>query len=76
MPTELKPATVKRNAVFADNLRRIRRSRGMSQQQVADSVGVTFQHVSSWERARYGISAEYLDLLAEALGVSARELIY
>ena len=34
---------------FAENLRKLRRERGFTQEQLAEKMGVSFQTVSRWE---------------------------
>ena len=38
------------NTVFSDNLRRLRRSKGYTQEWAAERLGVSPQSVSRWER--------------------------
>ena len=35
---------------IGDNIRRLRRERGLTQETLAEFLGVTFQSVSKWER--------------------------
>jgi GTP pyrophosphokinase len=52
------------------NIRTLREERKLTQEQVAEAVGVTFQAVSSWERDEYKPDTEKLIRLADLLDVS------
>lgn len=56
-------------------LRLARHAAGMSQQQLADVIGSHVMVVSSWERDKSTPSADSLDALAGALGVSVDYLL-
>ena len=62
---------------FASRLRDLRRSRGLTQQALADAAGLTNVHVSRLERGSRGagIRHETLRRLAQALGVGIDDLI-
>lgn len=53
---------------FSENLKRIRKERGMTQEQLADAVGVSAQAVSKWEQGSYP-DASLLPAAADCLGV-------
>ena len=55
---------------IGQNIKRIREERKMTQEQVADLLGVTFQAVSSGERDEYKPDTDNLIKLAKALDVS------
>jgi transcriptional regulator with XRE-family HTH domain len=52
-----------------ENLLRFRLLRGMTQEQLAAAVGVTFQQIQKYENGRNRISASRLWAFSEALGV-------
>ena len=52
------------------NIRRLREQRGLTQEQLAEQVDVSFQAVSSWERDEYKPDLDNLIQLAKALDVS------
>lgn len=58
---------------FNTNLRRIRKEKGITQEQLAEAVGVSAQAVSKWEMNSFPDGA-VLPKVAEKLGVSIDEL--
>lgn len=62
-------------AVFADNLRKGRLSRGLSQERLAELAGLHRTYVGSVERGERNISIDNVDALARALGVAASDLL-
>ena len=52
-----------------------RRDAGLTQQQLADKLGVTQRVVTYWEREAVGLKAEQLTALSEALGVTLDKLM-
>ncbi len=52
------------------NIKELREERDLTQNQVADALGVTFQAVSAWERDEYKPDTDKLVKLAEYFGVS------
>ncbi|MBI4967266.1 MAG: helix-turn-helix transcriptional regulator [Rhodospirillales bacterium] len=61
--------------ILARNLRRIRKSTGLSQEELADRAGLHRTYISSIERAERNISIENIFLLARALDVEPGDLI-
>lgn len=61
--------------LFAANLRRIRTSTGLSQEELAARAGLHRTYISSVERARRNLSLENIFVIAAALGCDPRELI-
>ena len=59
--------------IFNANLRRIRKEKGITQEQLAEAVGVTAQAVSKWETNSYP-DAQLLPAVAKRLGVTIYEL--
>ncbi len=55
---------------FSENLKALRKDRGLSQGRLAEAVGVTQQCVSEWERAKIEPTLSYLWKLADLFGVS------
>ena len=60
---------------IADTLARLRREKGLSQEQIAQQLHVTRQTVSSWETGRTVPGAEMLAPLAQALGAPLSDLL-
>ena len=56
-------------------IKRYRNEAGLSQQQLADSAGISKGFISSIERGKSAVSIDVLVLLAEALNVPADTLI-
>jgi transcriptional regulator with XRE-family HTH domain len=54
---------------FPVRLRASRKSKGYTQAQVAEAIGVTVQAVSQWETGQSGASHARIELLAQLLGV-------
>lgn len=59
--------------VFSENLKRLRKEKEMTQEQLAEAVGVTAQAVSKWELTSYP-DAGLLPAIADALSVTIDEL--
>ena len=57
------------------NLKSLREEHKLTQEQVADRIGVTFQAVSSWERDEYKPETDKLIKLAELFEVSVSALV-
>ena len=61
--------------ILASNLRRLRTSAGLSQEELADRAGLHRTYISSVERAHRNVSLENLFKIARGLEVNAQELI-
>lgn len=61
--------------ITAAAIRSLRESRGMTQQALADKIGVSAKTISKWETARGLPDISLLQPLAQALGVSLPELL-
>ena len=60
---------------FGQNLQTLRRQNGLSQQQLAEQLGVSRQAVSKWETGAADPSTANLLALAKLYGVSPEELL-
>jgi transcriptional regulator with XRE-family HTH domain len=54
----------------AHNLRRFRIARGLSQTELGNAVGVTFQQIQKYEKAKNAVAPGRLRQMCEILGVS------
>ena len=59
---------------FAKNLKLLRRSRKMTQEQLAELVNVDFRYISLIENAKSFPSCDLIEKLSSALNVSYKEL--
>ena len=60
---------------FANRLKTLRKSKNLSQSELANMVGVHYNHIGRYERGSSKPSAKALNALAHALGVSADYLM-
>ena len=60
---------------IGENLRRLRRAADMTQEQLADKLGVAYQSVSRWENGTTYPDMEFLPVLAGIFGVTVDELL-
>jgi|JYMV01.1.fsa_nt_gi transcriptional regulator with XRE-family HTH domain len=60
---------------FGDRLKKLRRQKNLSQQEVADKIGMHFTNISRYERGLARPNSETLKKLAEILSVSSGYLI-
>ena len=61
--------------MFKDNLRNLRKVKGLSQQQLADKLNVSFKTISHWELGYSEPSLYLLSKLKEILNASYEELL-
>jgi len=61
--------------VIADNVRRLRKERGLSQEGLADRCGLHRTYVGSIERAERNLSVDNIAKLAMALGIEGWRLL-
>lgn len=60
--------------VFGRRLRALRKSRGLTQEQLGRAVGMDYKHIGRLERGEFGASFEAVQKFAEALRVDYYEL--
>jgi transcriptional regulator with XRE-family HTH domain len=60
---------------FGDRLKRLRINRGLSQTELAESVGLRYAHIGRYERGQSKPSSEMLRRLSDILGVSTDYLL-
>jgi transcriptional regulator with XRE-family HTH domain len=63
-------------AAIGSRIRIMRRDRGITQDELADQVGVSRSAVAQWETGRAGQVTGNLSRIAEILGVSVEYLLY
>lgn len=61
--------------LLARNMRMLRAQRGLSQEALADLVGMDRTYVSSLERERYAATVDMVERLAQALQVEPLRLL-
>mgnify|MGYP003644066868 CR=1 FL=1 len=57
-----------------DRIRQLRKARGITQTELATAIGLTFQQVQKYEKARNRISASKLAQIAKIFNVDVAEL--
>ena len=60
--------------MVGEQVRRIRKSRGITQERLADLSGLSFSYISDVERGTRNISLESLGRIIEALGIKPAQL--
>ena len=55
-------------ALFGARLKQLREAKELTQEQLAEAIGVTPQHLSDVERGKYAPGFDKLPLIAKALG--------
>jgi transcriptional regulator with XRE-family HTH domain len=61
--------------VLARNLRKYRRDKGFSQEELAHRAEIDRTYISSLERCVYAASIDVVDRLARVLGIDAADLL-
>jgi len=61
--------------ILAENVRSLRRERGLSQEQLAEDCDLHRTYVGSVERGERNVTLSTLEALAHGLGVSVTELL-
>lgn len=61
---------IKTHKEIGDEIRRIRKTLGMSQMKLAEGVGVSFQQIQKYEKGVNKISIEMIQRIARVLGIS------
>jgi DNA-binding XRE family transcriptional regulator len=67
--------TLSLREIFARNVRLVRVNAGVSQERLANDAGVDRAFVGSVERGLRNISIDYVEMLAQAIGAPAHELM-
>ena len=66
---------MKLRRIVAQNLRRLRQDRGLSQEELADLAGLNRNYVGMVEREENAPTVDTLEALAKALKVAPEELV-
>ena len=62
--------------VVSDSIKKLRKEKGMTQDELAEQLCVTRQAVSNWEMGKTQPDVDTLTKLAEIFGVSVERIIY
>jgi transcriptional regulator with XRE-family HTH domain len=62
--------------IVANNLKALRDIKGIAQEELAAKAGIDRSYISDLENGKYAISIDKLENLAEALGVTAWEMLH
>ncbi len=62
--------SMNRSELIGKRIRETRQARGLSQEQLGEKLGVSFQAVSTWENGKFIPDSEHLSALAKALDLS------
>jgi len=60
---------------FGKNIRKIRKLKGFSQEQLAYTAGIDRSYIGKVERGQVNLTIEKLYILAETLGCSPKDLV-
>ncbi len=63
------------NLLIGENIKKLRRERDLTQEEVAAHLGISFQSVSKWERGEGYPDIEMLPTLSNYFGISVDELL-
>lgn len=63
------------NIYFSENIKRFRKERDLTQEALADFLGVSFQTISKWERGESYPDISFLPVIAEFFSVSTDALL-
>jgi transcriptional regulator with XRE-family HTH domain len=74
-PAKLRTPSQSLIGTLAENIRRLRRERNLSQEELADICGLHRTYVGSVERGERNVTLSSLELLSKALGVSVVDLL-
>ena len=68
-----RPMTIRR--ILAQNLRRVRQERSLTQEELADLAGINRNYVGMIEREENAATVDVLEALAKALSIEAADLL-
>jgi len=61
--------------MLGENILKLRKSKGLSQEQLGEKIDVTRQTISNWELGETAPNPDQLKLLSKALNISIDELL-
>lgn len=61
--------------IVGANIRRLRKAKGLTQEQLAHEAGFAMRYLAGVERAEENVTLKYLVKIADALGVEPGELL-
>jgi len=70
-----RPPKSKTRSEFGQRLHDARQAKGLSQNQVAEALGITQPSYADWERSAVALKPEYLPKLSTLLGISVESLL-
>jgi transcriptional regulator with XRE-family HTH domain len=73
--TPVRTAPLSLRLIFARNIRLVRVHAGISQERMANEAGLDRAFVGTLERGQRNISIDNIELIANAIGVAAHELM-
>jgi transcriptional regulator with XRE-family HTH domain len=71
----LKDNTANTDILIGSRIRHFRHAQGLSQTDLANKLGITFQQLQKYEKGANRISASALILLCKALGITPNDVI-
>jgi transcriptional regulator with XRE-family HTH domain len=74
-PRTLRKPGIQLRRVLAENVRRLRAAKELSQEELAHDCGLHRTYVGSIERGERNITISSLEVIAKALGVSVADLL-
>ena len=75
MTKRLSETTAQMDCAIGSRIRAMRILRGLSQTQLADVLGITFQQIQKYEKGTNRVAASTLVMISEALKVSPLEIL-
>lgn len=74
-PKKLRNPSSELVRILSENLRRLRKDRGLSQEELADRCGLHRTYIGSVERGERNVTLGSLEVIASSLGVSVPYLL-
>ena len=62
------------NKLIGERIKAARKAKGLSQEQLGEKLGVSFQAVSTWEQGKFIPDSDHLPALSRVLGLSLDSL--